>query len=132
MLTSPTQLQNISFHVVNTTVANVQRMKTTRTNCIEQKCCKICIEQKCQICKFEFSSLPYNLPPTDRLRSIADRNSYPSLSVFFSSHFYEKSMNVPAELTIVPVKKLFVQIRLTHKSPAASLDTVTAAEIREL
>ena len=41
-------------------------------------------------------------------------------------------MNVPAELTIIPVKELFVQIRLAHKYPPASLDTVKAAEIREL
>ena len=75
---------------------------------------------------------PYNLPPTDRSRSIADRKSYLTPSVLFSSHFYEKSMNVPAELTIVPVKELFVQIRLARTNPPASLDTVKAAEIREL
>ena len=61
-----------------------------------------------------------------------DGESYLTPSVFFFSHFYEKSMNVPAELTIVPVKELFLQIRLAHKNPPASLATVKAAEIREL
>ena len=70
---------------------------------------------------------------TDRSRSIADRKSYLTPSVFFlSSHFYEKSWNVPAELTILPVKELFLQIRLARTNPPASLDTVKAAEIREL
>ena len=70
---------------------------------------------------------------TDRSRSIADRKSYITPSVcFFSSYFYEKSLNVPAELTILPVKELFLQIRLARTNPPASLDTVKAAEIREL
>ena len=41
-------------------------------------------------------------------------------------------MNVPAELTIVPVKELFLRIRLARTNPPASLATVKAAEIREL
>ena len=41
-------------------------------------------------------------------------------------------MNVPAELTILPVRKLFLQIRLARTNPPASLDTVKAAEIKEL
>ena len=39
---------------------------------------------------------------------------------------------MPAELTILPVKELFLQIRLALTNPPASLDTVKAAEIREL
>ena len=39
-------------------------------------------------------------------------------------------MNVPAELTIVPMKELFLQIRLAPKNRPANLDTVKAAEIR--
>lgn len=41
-------------------------------------------------------------------------------------------MNVPAELTIVPMKELFVEIRLAPTNGPANLDTVNAAEIREL
>ena len=41
-------------------------------------------------------------------------------------------MNVPAELTIVPMKELFLQISLAPTNGPASLDTVNAAEIREL
>ena len=40
-LTSPARLRNSSFHVVDRTrtVANIQRMKTTRANYVAQKCC---------------------------------------------------------------------------------------------
>ena len=38
-------------------------------------------------------------------------------------------MNVPAELTIVSVRELFVQIRLAPTSALASLVTVETAEI---
>ena len=41
-------------------------------------------------------------------------------------------MNVPAELTIVPMKELFLQIRLAPTNGPANLDTVKAAEIRKL
>ena len=41
-------------------------------------------------------------------------------------------MNVLAALIILPVKELFLQIRLARTNPPASLDTVKAAEIREL
>ena len=41
-------------------------------------------------------------------------------------------MNVPAELTIVPMKELLLQIRLAPTNRPANLDTVNAAEIREL
>ena len=61
---------------------------------------------------------------------IADRNSYPTLSVFFPLIFMRNRWIMPAELTIVPVKELFLQIRLAT-NPPASLDTVKAAEIRE-
>ena len=39
---------------------------------------------------------------------------------------------VPTELTIASVKELFLQISLAPTNGPASLDTVNAAEIREL
>ena len=41
-------------------------------------------------------------------------------------------MNVPAELTIVPMKELVLQTRLAPTNGPANLDTVNVAEIREL
>ena len=41
-------------------------------------------------------------------------------------------MNVPTELTILLMKELFLQIRLAPTNGPANLDTVNAAQIREL
>ena len=60
------------------------------------------------------------MPSNDGSHFIADRESYPALSIFFSP-FYEISMNVPAEFTIVSMKELFVQIHLAPTSARASL-----------
>ena len=61
-------------------------------------------------------------------RSIADREIYLTLSIFFLL-FYEISMNVPAELTIVSMEQLIVQTHLDLTSAPASLVTVETGNI---
>ena len=68
------------------------------------------------------------LPSTYGSRSIADREIYLTLSIFFLL-FYEISMNVPAEVTIVSMEQLIVQTHLDLTGAPASLVTVGTGEI---
>ena len=123
----PTQLKNRSFHLEDRTrTAQCKRSKN------ENHWCKLCFSKvllfnvkyvnlKCCLRAFYLSS-------THGSRSIADREIYLTLSIFFLL-FYEISMNVPAELTIISMEQLIVQIHLDLTSAPASLVTVETGEI---